>query len=150
MIEKSLARKILSLVTLLAFSPMLMAMDKQYLNFWEILECQSENIELEGSVRFQFHETGKGWVFQAFWTGDGWGHDSGDEYKITGKWTEVVQEKRPFIMYWNDHFQLVGKGEAPNYRFYSRIRFIVDEYGVWVPEFVDDEWPCPTIDSAIW
>lgn len=142
--EKSLRRIFVCFLALFVFSPMAIAMEKDYLDFWEILECPNEDIEIEGSVRFQFHETGKGWVFQAFWTGEGLGLNSGDEYRLQGKWMEVVQERRPFIMYWNDHFQLVGKGQAPNYRFYSRIRFFVDENGEWVPEFVDEEWPCPT------
>lgn len=134
----------------LFISPSAQAMDKQVLNFWEIAQCPGELVELEGSVRFQFQETGKGWVFQGFWTGEGWGHDSGGEYLIQGKWMEVVQENRPFIMYWNDHFQLVGKGQAPTYRLYSRVRFVVDESGDWVPEFEDAEWPCDTVDFAVW
>ena len=139
----------ISVLLLTSFSSILVAMEKQYLSFWEILECPSELIEIEGNVRFQFHETGKGWVFQGFWTGEGWGLDTGNEYLITGKWYETVQDLRPFTIYWNDHFQLTGKGEAPNYRFYSRVRFIVDEEGEWVPEFVDQDWPCETVASEI-
>ena len=146
----SSTRIAIAALVLLVFSPALMAMEKQYLQFWEVVECPGENIEMEGNVRFQFQETGKGWVLQAFWSGDGWGLESGDEYLIQGKWFEVVQEKRPFVMYWNDHFQLIGKGAAPNYRFYGRIRFEVDENGDWVPGFVDQDWPCPTVDSVIW
>lgn len=150
MTAKLVAVKLLFVLALFIFPPSLTAMEKQYLNFWEILECPSELIEIEGNVRFQFHETGKGWVFQAFWTGEGWGLDTEDEYQIHGKWHETFQEKRPFTVYWNDHFQLTGKGEAPNYRFYSRIRFIVAGDGEWVPEFVDSDWPCETVDGAIY
>ena len=151
MSNKSIKKFIVSVsvLVLALFSSILMAMDKQYLNFWEIVECPSELIEIEGNVRFQFLETGKGWVFQGFWTGEGWGLDTGEDYLIQGKWYETFQENRPFTIYWNDHFQLTGKGKAPNYRFYSRIRFIIDEYGEWVPEFVDRDWPCETVASEI-
>jgi len=134
---------------------MAMAMDKESYNFWEIVECPDEMIEMEGSVRFDFQETGKGWVFQAFWAGQGWGLDSDAEYIIRGKWMEVVKEDRPFVFYWNDHFELVGKGSAPTYRFYSKIRFdeldpdsggpVIDSI-----QFEDSEWPCPTVDAAVW
>lgn len=135
--------------------PMAMGMDKESYNFWEIAQCPDEMIEMEGSVRFQYHETGKGWVFQAFWTGDAWGLDSGAEYLIQGKWMEVVNENRPFVFYWNDHFELVGKGRAPTYRLYSKIRFDeldADSGGPVVDsiQLEDGEWPCPTVDFAIW
>ena len=140
-----------AILLLFALSPAALAMDKAHYNFWEVVECPGELIYLEGSVRFQYHETGKGWTYQAFWTGDGWGLDSYAEYLIQGKWTEVVQGQRPFIFYWNDHFQLVGKGDAPTYRFYSRIRFDeFDEDGVPIPEFISAEWPCATVAFDIW
>ena len=148
--NRNTAIRLTAILALLSLSPTLMAMEKQYLNFWEIAECPSEAIEVLGTVRFQYQETGKGWVLQAFWTGDAWGVDTGDEYRIQGKWFEVVQEKRPFVMYWNDHFQLIGKGTAPNYRFYGRVKFVVDENGDWVPEVVGMEWQCPTIAYDEW
>ena len=139
-----------AILLLLAVAPAALAMDKEFYNFWEVAECPSEQVYLEGSVRFQFQPTGQGWVYQAFWTGDGWGLDSGAEYLIQGKWTEIVQGKRPFIFYWNDHFELVGKAGAPTYRFYSRIRFDeFDEDGVPIPEFISADWPCATIAFGI-
>ena len=85
-----------------------------------------------------------------FWTGEGWGLDSDNEYLLQGKWMEVVQEQRPFVFYWNDHFQLVGKGSAPTYRLYSKIRFdkLDPDTGLPVPDsihFEDGDWPCPTV-----
>ena len=90
-------------------------------------------------------------TLQAFWTGDAWGLDSDSEYSIQGKWQEVVQEKRPYIFYWNDHFELVGRAGAPTYKLYSRIRFDeFDEDGNPIPEFISAEWPCATIAFDIW
>jgi hypothetical protein len=131
---------------LLLFAPSASSMEKWTQYFWEYAACPNEVVYMEGSVRFQYHETRMGWVFQAFWTGDGWGEDSDNEYLINGKWQEVVQGHRPFIFYWNDHFQLVGKDGAPTYRLYSKIRF--NEFGSEGPDsiiFEDGDWPCPTI-----
>ena len=132
-----------------------MAMDKESYTFWEIAQCPDEMVEMEGSVRFQYQETAKGWVYQAFWKGEGWGLDSDAEYLIRGKWMEVVKEDRPYVFYWNDHFELVGKGRAPTYRLYSKIRF--DEFDpdsggpvIDSIQFENGDWPCPTVDFAIW
>lgn len=148
---KSLGSLLTALLFLLFLSPAALSMEKDFFEFWEIADCPNELIEIEGSVRFQFQETGKGWVLQAFWTGEAWGLDSDSEYSIQGKWQEVVQEKRPFIFYWNDHFELVGRAGAPTYKLYSRIRFDeFDEDGNPIPEFISAEWPCATIAFDIW
>jgi len=142
---------LIALLLALFLSPAALAMDIEYYGFWEIAACPSENIELLGSVRFQTQPTGDtGYVFQAFWTGDAWGLDSGDEYRIQGKWMELAQESPPFIFLWNDHFQLIGKGTAPNYRFAYKLRIIVDANGVPRVEFEGVDWPCPTIAFDIW
>lgn len=149
--EKIRVRTITGVLAVLAFSPLASAMDKEAYSFWEVMDCPGEQIEMEGSVRFQSQETGKGWVFQAFWTGQAEGLDSGAEYLIKGKWMEVVNDKRPFVFYWNDHFELVGKAGAPTYRFYSRVRFdTFDGAGDPVPEFISAEWPCATVAYDMW
>jgi hypothetical protein len=141
-------------VPLLVSAPNLLAMEQTTLNFWEIVACPSENIEMEGSVRLQTQSAGGAdhatWVFQAFWTGDAWGLDTGTDYRLQGKWMEVVQENPPFVFLWNDHFELIGNGTAPNYRFYNKIRLIVDANGEISVDFADDAVPCPTIDFEIW
>lgn len=132
------------------------AIDKEVLNFWEIVQCPDEQIEMEGSVRFQYQELGDSdsWVFQAFWTGDAWGLTSGADYRIQGKWMEVVKgpliDDTPFLFIWNDHFELIGKGTAPNYRFYNKVRVHMDANGIPRIEFADSDSPCETIDFAIW
>jgi hypothetical protein len=150
------ARRVLisAAVLSLASAAPAMSMEKESYNFWEVAECPDEMVEMEGTVRFQYHETSKGWVYQAFWEGEGWGA-SGAEYVIHGKWMEVVTEDRPFVFYWNDHFQLVGKGTAPTYRLYSKIRF--DEFDpdsggpvIDSIQFENGDWPCPTVDFDIW
>jgi len=137
-----------------SMAPAAMAMDKENWNFWEIVACPSENIEMNGSVRFQAQLVeGSGhatWVFQAFWTGDAWGLSSGSEYILQGKWMEVIQEEPPFVFLWNDHFQLIGKDTAPNYSFYNKIRIIVDANGEPRVDFSGEATPCPTVDFDIW
>lgn len=141
-------------VPLLTWAPALLAMEKETYNFWEIVACPSENIEIEGTVRLQMQSVEGGdhatWVFQAFWTGDAWGMDSGADYRLQGKWMEVIEEDPPFVFLWNDHFQLIGQGTAPNYRFFNRIRIIVNAAGELTVYFEEAETPCPTIDFAIW
>ena len=63
---------------------------------------------------------------------------------------EVIEENPPFVFLWNDHFQLIGNGAAPNYSFSSKIRLIVNAEGEVTVDFAEAEWPCPTIDFAIW
>lgn len=137
-----------------SMAPAAMAIDKETWNFWEIVSCPSENIEMTGSVRFQMQLIeGKDratWVFQAFWTGDAWGLDSGADYRIQGKWMEVIQEDPPFVFLWNDHFQLTGNGTAPNYSFYNKVRIVVDANGEPRIDFSGDASPCPTVDFDIW
>jgi len=131
-----------------------LAMEKEVLNFWEVVDCPSEPIEMEGSVRFQFQNIGNAdsWVFQAYWTGDAWGQSSGDRYRIQGKWMEVVKgnSPEPFLFIWNDHFELIGNGTAPNYRFYNKVWIHVDANGIPRIEFEDGEWPCDTIAYDDW
>ena len=151
-IRQALQRILLLTPMLCAFAPAAMSMEKSTLYFWEFAACPNEVVYMEGSARTQFQEAGKGWVFQVFWTGDGWGLDSDNEYLLQGKWMEVVQETRPFIFYWNDHFELAGKGDAPTYRLYSKIRFNEMEDGSPVPEsitFEDGDWPCPTVGFGV-
>lgn len=147
--KHTLQRLFVLALTLIVWAPAAMSMEKSTLYFWEEVACPNEVVYLEGDVRFQFHETGKGWVYQAFWSGNGWGLESNAEYLIQGKWMEVMNEKRPFVFYWNDHFQMVGKGAAPTYRLYLTVKFDeADDDGFPVPDsihFEDEEWPCPAI-----
>jgi hypothetical protein len=140
-------------LAMMACAPALMAMEKQTLPFWEIVSCDSEDIEIEGTVRFQEHlvegENHTTYVVQAFWKGMGLGLDSGAKYRLRGKWMTLEQEDPPYIMIWNDHFQLIGKGAAPNYRFYAKLKFIVNAKGETIIDLYDEEWPCETIDGSV-
>lgn len=144
---------VLALALLLGATTAL-ALENETLNWWELADCPSEVIELEGRVRFQTQlvegADRSTYIFQAFWTGAGWGHDSGADYRIQGKWMEVVQENPPFVLRLNHHFQLVGRGDAPDYRLYGRVRVVVDAQGNAVFEYVNEQWTCPAIDFAIW
>jgi hypothetical protein len=144
--------KIMLATSLLVLTPALMALEKVTLPFWEIVACSSEDVEIEGSVRFQTHYVEGAdhatWVFQAFWSGRGLGLESGASYKLMGKWMEVVQENPPFIFLWNDHFQLIGKGSAANYSFSNKVKFVVNANGDVVVDTDSFEWPCETIDAS--
>ena len=148
-ITNQLLARFLTALVLSLTAPALMALEKETLPFWEIVSCPSEDIEIEGTVRFQWHfaegadHTTS--VFQAFWTGDAWGMDSGANYMLKGKWMEVIQENPPFIFLWNDHFQLIGQGSAPNYDFHNKVKFLVNANGDVIIDVDDLEWPCPTI-----
>jgi len=142
--------KIMLVLAAILVSPVALAMEKDIFNWWEIAACPEENIEVEGTVRFQSQDIGGGWVFQAFWSGQGWGHTSGTQYNLQGKWMEVAKETPPFIFIWNDHFQLIGKGNAPNYRLANKVKIIVDANGEVRVEFEESPWPCPAIDFDMW
>lgn len=144
-----LLARIFTALMLLLTAPALMALETDTFLFWEIVSCPSEDIYIEGTVRFQSHfvegADHSTSVFQAFWTGDGFGIDSGAEYMLKGKWMEVIQENPPFLFLWNDHFQLIGKGSAPNYSFYQKVKLLVNANGDVIIDLDDLEWPCPTI-----
>ena len=137
-----------------SLAPTAMALDQETWNFWEIAACPSENVEMNGRVRFLMQLVqGKEratWVFQAFWSGQASGLSSGAEYTIQGKWMEVIQEDPPYVFLWNDHFQLIGKGTAPNYDFYNKVRIVVDANGEPRLDFSGETTPCPTIDFDVW
>ena len=149
--RKSSDLLLIALPIMLFLSPAVLAMENEYYNFWEIADSPNEDIAMLGSVRFQTQPTGdSGYIFQAFWTGDAWGMDSGADYMIKGKWMEVVKDSPPYILIWNDHFQLIGKGAAPNYSLALKLRIIVDANGVTRVEFEDEQWPCPTDAFDFW
>jgi hypothetical protein len=144
-----LLTKLLLTLALLTVAPMLLALEKVTLPFEETVICPSgdgysEEIYLEGTVRIQWQDVEGAdhttWVLQYFWRGDGYGMTSGAEYVMRGKWMEVVQgieESSPFIFLWNDHIQLVGKGQAENFDIYWKIRFVKNANGETTVNFED-------------
>jgi len=141
--------KLLLSLVLLTAAPTLLALEQFTDTFDEIVICpggdgNSEEIYIEGTYRVQLqyientHHTTS--LFQVFWRGDGFGLTSGAEYKLRGKWMEVVQgieENSPFIFLWNDHFQLIGKGRAENFNTYYKIRVVVNANGELTVYFED-------------
>jgi hypothetical protein len=77
------------------------------------------------------------------------GLDSEAEYSLRGKWMEVVQENPPFIFLWNDHFQLNGKGSAPNYRFNNKVKIVVNANGDVIIDQGSIDEPCEYVDGGI-
>ena len=148
-IPNLLVTKLLLALALLTVAPMLLALEQFTLPFEETVICpsgdgHSEAIYFEGTYRVQLqyveggdHTTS---LFKVFWRGDGYGLESGSEYKLRGKWMEVVQgieENSPFIFLWNDHFQLIGKGRAENFNTYYKIRMVVNANGELTANFED-------------
>ena len=141
-----LVTKLLLALALLAVAPMLLALEQFTLPFAEIVICpggdgDSEEIYIEGTYRVQLqyveggdHTTS---LYQIFWRGHGYGMESGSEYKLRGKWMEVIQENPPYIFLWNDHFQLIGKGRAENFKLYFKIRSVVNANGELTVDFLD-------------
>ena len=141
-----LSTKLLLTLALLAVSPLMLALEQFTLPFEETVICPSgdgysEEIYIEGTYRVQLqyveggdHTTS---LFQVFWRGDGFGLESGSEYKLRGKWMEVVQESPTYIFLWNDHFQLIGKGRAENFKIYYKIRIVVNANGELTVYFED-------------
>jgi len=62
-------RYFLTTLMLFVFAPAVMALEQQTLPFHETLECPSENLYLEGSVRLQYQYVesngGSTWFFSA-------------------------------------------------------------------------------------
>jgi hypothetical protein len=141
-----LLTKLLLTLALLTVAPMLLALEKVTLPFEETVICPSgdgfsEEIYLEGTVRYQeqhiesnHHTTS---IFQAFWRANGYGLTSEADYILRGKWMTVIQENPPFILLFNDHFQLVGKGQAENFYIYYKIRMVVNANGELTVNFED-------------
>lgn len=129
--------KLCLIPALLAVSQLLMAAP-QYYEFSETVVCPSndgysEEIYIEGLYRIQAqfvernaHVTS---LFQVFWQGDAEGLTSGARYILRGKWMEVIQENPPYIFIWNDHFQLIGEGQAENFNTYFKIKLVANANG---------------------
>lgn len=151
-VSKQILTRTIMALALLASAPALMALEKQTIPFWEIVSCPNEEVYIEGSYRVQAHfvegADHSTSVFQVFWKGSGFGLESDSEYLLRGKWMEVIQENPPFIFLWNDHFQLIGKGTAPNYRFYSKVKFVVNANGEVIIDLISDETPCEYVDGG--
>ena len=62
---------------------------------------------------------------------------------------EVLQDNPPFIFIWNDHFQLIGNGTAPNYKFSNKVKFVVNANGDVAIDTENFDFPCETIDGEI-
>jgi len=141
-----LVTKLMLTLALLTVSPMLLALEQFTDIFEETVICPSgdgwsEEIYIKGTYRVQLqyvegadHTTS---LFQVFWRGDGYGLTSGAKYKLRGKWMEVIQENPPFIFLWNDHFQLIGKGQAENFAIYYKIRIVENANGELTVYFED-------------
>jgi hypothetical protein len=150
------ATRTVLLLALMGFSPFVLAMDRQHFGFREVVACSDpeETIEIVGTARLQFQQTGGGkhesWTHQVFWTGTGVGLSTGNEFILQGKWMEVVKETPPYLFIWNDHFQLVGKGTAPNYELHTKVKIVVNAQGDVVIDWSDEVWPCPAVEFDIW
>jgi hypothetical protein len=138
--------KLLLSLVLLTATPMLLALEQFTLPFEETVICpsgdgDSEEIYLGGTARFQIHSVeGADHMtsfYNIYWKGNGYGLISDAEYILRGKWMEVIQENPPFIFLWNDHFQLVGKGQAENFNTYYKIRIVENANGELTVAFED-------------
>jgi len=141
-----LVTKLLLALALLTVAPTLLALEQFTFPFEEIVVCptedgDSEEIYLAGTGRLQAqyienaHHTTS--IFQIFWRMSGYGLTSGAKYTLSGKWMEVIQENPSYIFLWNDHFQLVGKGKAENFKLYYKIRIVVNANGDQTVDFED-------------
>jgi len=137
-------------LALLSVSPMLLALEQFTDSFEETIICpgadgESEEIYIAGTYRVQLqyvegadHTTS---LFKIFWRGNGYGLSSDAKYILRGKWMEVVQENPPFIFLWNDHFQVIGKGQAENFGIYTKIKIVENANGELIVNY-DDALEC--------
>jgi hypothetical protein len=126
--------------------------------FWEEIACPSsdggysEPIYLEGSYRLltQYVEAGDHVTstYQIFWEGTGYGVSSGTEYLLHGKWMEVIQDDPPYVLIWNDYFELVGKGRAENFKIWWKARVVETPDGETIMDYFD-ALQCETLDFGI-
>jgi hypothetical protein len=135
------------MLVLLIFANASMAIEKETIPLDEYLICPSEVIHIvgDGKLTFQFVQGGdtSTAVFQVVWRGTGYGMTSGNEYRLSGKWMDVTHEVIPPIVFvLNDHFQLTGKGDAENYAFSTKIKFIVNANGDVIVDDFTEFWPC--------
>ncbi|MDH4020087.1 MAG: hypothetical protein OEU84_10845 [Xanthomonadales bacterium] len=141
-----LVKKLVLVLGLLFISPMLLALEQFTDTFSETVLCEnrdgySETIYLEGTyrVQMQYIEAGDHVTsfFNIYWKANGLGLDNNAEYVMRGKWMEVIQENPPYIFIWNDHFQLIGKGQAENFNTYFKVKIVINANGDPIIEFID-------------
>ena len=133
--------------TLLAFTSSSSALEQFSFPFDVTVDCPTELVYLEGTGRFktQYIENANGatTIFHAFWHARGMGLTTGAEYKLNGKWMEVIQERAPYVYRGFEHFQLVGIGAAEDFKLYWRYRFVVDPNGNIILDKLNWDWACP-------
>ena len=138
--------KLLLALGLLCISPMLLALDQFRDTFEETVVCENRNgdsepIYFEGTyrVQVQYIEAGDHITsfFNIYWKADGLGLESNAEYIMRGKWMEIIQENPPYIFIWNDHFRLIGKGQAENYDTHFKVKIVINANGDPIIDFID-------------
>jgi hypothetical protein len=145
-VKRKIAGVLISILALLAASPGLLALDQIPGEFEETVVCEnanglSEPIYIWGTYRIQLQYVEAGdhvtSFFNVYWRADGVGLDSGAEYVMRGKWMEVIQENPPYLFIWNDHFRLIGKGQAENYDTYFKVKILVNANGDPIIDYID-------------
>jgi len=127
-------------------SPVSMALDQWTETFEDILVCENENgvseeIYLSGTLRFKIqeieNEANSHSVFHMFVQGEGEGLTSGSEYHFRGKVMEMLHLNESVIYINNDWLPLIGKGQAENYMYMYKIRWVMNANGEVVVDYFE-------------
>jgi len=138
--------KCLFIAALMLASPVLVALDQFTEPFEVIFVCENENglseeIYLSGTLRFKIQEIANDnhstLVAHMFVHGEGEGLTTGSEYHFRGKVMELLQIGSSVVYINNDWMPLIGKGQAENYMYKYKVRWVMNANGEVVVDYFD-------------
>ena len=137
--------------TALASMPLSAKTDVEFIPWYSSVDCEGEQIDFEGRMQWITHSEYDGGRLNLHWNmnykGKGYSLDTGREYIAKQNMTESLHDVAfdppiPTVYVVNDHGLIIGKGDAPNYTYRFKIKFVVANDKVVVDTFEFEPGEC--------
>ncbi len=135
----------------LASMPLSAKTDVEFIPWYSSAVCEGEQIDFEGRFQLITHNEYDGGRLNFHWQvnykGKGYSLDTGREYLAKQNLTESLHDVAfdppiPTVYFVNDHGLIIAKGDAPNYTFRVKIKFVVANDKVVVDTFEFEPGEC--------
>lgn len=135
----------------LASMPLSAKTKVEFIPWYSTALCEGEQIDFEGRFQLITHDAYDGGRVNFHWQlnykGKGYGLESGHEYLAMQNRTESLHDESytppiPTVFVLNDHGLIIGKGDAPNYTYNFKIKFVVANDKVVVDTFEFEPGEC--------
>ena len=137
--------------TMLASMPLSAKTKVDFIPWYSSAVCEGEQIDFEGRFQLITHDEYDGGRLNFHWQlnykGKGYGLESGEEYLAMQNRTESLHDVSydppiPTVFVYNDHGLIIGKGDAPNYTYSFKVKFVVANGKVVVDTFEFEPGEC--------